>query len=626
MTLTTSTPSPRGSALRWIGWFSFANGLVALAIALRYMGPQPLPQTPLAWAYLLTMVPGHMVSLAMIPACLIFMPMALLIPSRKVITPLLVLVSLVGIATLASDTVVFAQYKFHISYIYIDMMLKAGSQIIGFSTQTWIMAIGALLGLLIFEILLAKGIWRFVDHRPNGAKGWRVATFFIVLLISSNLIHIWADAHYNRSVTVIPRAFPLLYPATAKSFMAKRGWVDAEAYRQDKMLSKSAPGSGTLQYPIRPLLFDEEKAEPYNVLVIALDSWRWDSMTPETTPTISRFAENALSFDEHYSGGNATRVGIFSLFYGIPGTYWHAFQANQTGPVLIKTLLERGYQTGIFASAPLNSPEFDRTVFADVTDFPLSTEGATTDARDMEINRRWLSFMEKRNPEKPFFGFLFYDALHGYQYPEGSPMPFQPSWESVNYLTINNDTDPTPFLNLYKNICLFQDKLVAEVLEDLRHRELLQNTIVVITGDHGQEFNENRQNFWGHNGNFTQPQTRVPFVLHWPGVTPRRVAERSSHMDLAPTLMKNLLGCTNEPRDYTIGYDLLDPERKPLERLIMASYSKFALYDFLAKRITVQQPGGLYDLYNETLEPRPSSEINAPVLLEAMKEMGRFYK
>jgi hypothetical protein len=50
-------------------------------------------------------------------------------------------------------------------------------------------------------------------------------------------------------------------------------------------------------------------------------------------------------------------------------------------------------------------------------------------------------------------------------------------------------------------------------LDLLDKYDIDDNTIVIITADHGQEFNENKLNFWGHNGNFTKYQTQVPLII-----------------------------------------------------------------------------------------------------------------
>ncbi|MEL0625273.1 sulfatase-like hydrolase/transferase, partial [Marinomonas arenicola] len=87
--------------------------------------------------------------------------------------------------------------------------------------------------------------------------------------------------------------------------------------------------------------------------------------------------------------------------------------------------------------------------------------------------------------------------------------PFQPD-EDMDYLTLTKNTDPTPYHNRYRTAVYQDDMLVGKVMDDLKKRGLLDNTIVGFTGDHGQEFNDNKHNIWGHSSNFTAAETHVP--------------------------------------------------------------------------------------------------------------------
>ncbi|NOX76855.1 MAG: sulfatase-like hydrolase/transferase, partial [Gammaproteobacteria bacterium] len=361
--------------------------------------------------------------------------------------------------------------------------------------------------------------------------------------------------------------------------------------------------------------------QPLNILYIVVDSWRFDTLTAQAAPNIFRFGQHSLVFDNHYSTANSTRTGVFSLFYGLPGTYWHAMLAEQRGAVFINQLQKQDYQLGIFASAKLYSPEFDRTVFAQVPDLRTRSIGSSPQQRDRNITEEFLGFLDHRDPQKPFFGFLFYDSPHGYDFPPDYPLPFQPSWDAVNYVALNNDFDRTPFFNRYRNSVNYVDSLAGRVLDRLKTDGLLDNTVVLITGDHGQEFNDNGLNYWGHNSNFSPWQTRVPLVLHWPGKTPQHVTHQTSHFDLSPTLMRDLLGCDNPPQDYSSGKHLLDGQPGPY--LLMSNYNQFAVME--AQRITVVDEFGNVDVMDQRYRPIPDAQLPNALMLSVMQEMGRFY-
>ena len=91
-------------------------------------------------------------------------------------------------------------------------------------------------------------------------------------------------------------------------------------------------------------------------------------------PRLAEFARGAIQFDQHYSGGNSSRAGMFSLFYGIPATYWDAFADLARPPVVMDLFRQYSYQLGLFVSAPLDEGVgLDRTALAGVPNLRLRT-------------------------------------------------------------------------------------------------------------------------------------------------------------------------------------------------------------------------------------------------------------
>ncbi len=112
--------------------------------------------------------------------------------------------------------------------------------------------------------------------------------------------------------------------------------------------------------------------------------------------------------------------------------------------------------------------------------------------------------------------------------------------------------------NRYINASHHVDLQVGKILDTLKVQGLLDNTIVIITGDHGEEFME--KGHWGHNAGFHEEQIRVPMVLHIPGRSAAEIPWLTSHMDIIPTLMP-LLGVKNVVADYAQGYDISASDR-----------------------------------------------------------------
>jgi membrane-anchored protein YejM (alkaline phosphatase superfamily) len=453
--------------------------------------------------------------------------------------------------------------------------------------------------------------------RSIRAYGWGVVGA-LLCWFGSQAIHVYADAHYLQTITQHNQHFPLYHPLTAQRWMAKRGWIDAEAKAKFSAMKVNS-NAQSVTYPLQPLSY--ENAKLLNVVLITIDSWRADEMNEQVTPNIHQLAQKSIRFDQHVSGSNATRSGLFSLFYGVPGVYWEAMFANKIEPALMTAFRHHQYDIGVFASANLTNPEFDRTIFSQVPDLRLSSAGKNPAERDASLTRDWLNWMDKRSKsQEPFFGFLFYDAPHGYSTPRGYT-PFQPD-EDINYLALKKGFDPTGIRNRYRNAVHYNDQLIGQVLKDLNARGLMEKTVVIVTGDHGQEFNDFGKNYWGHGSNYGSAQLKVPMVVHWPGKPTQMVSEKTSHLGVAPTLLRDVLGVSNPLSDHSTGLDLWSKRSRGWH--LAGNYKDFAIID--EQYIITAGFDGMFTTYDHDLNRVMNPSLNMGHIQQAMAEMRRFYK
>ncbi|XCI75735.1 MAG: sulfatase-like hydrolase/transferase [Flavobacteriales bacterium] len=63
-----------------------------------------------------------------------------------------------------------------------------------------------------------------------------------------------------------------------------------------------------------------------------------------------------------------------------------------------------------------------------------------------------------------------------------------------------------------KNAIHFIDGLIGKILEDMKDKGLLERIVILITGDHSEEFNDNNKNYWYHVGNYTKYQIQTPMI------------------------------------------------------------------------------------------------------------------
>ena len=381
--------------------------------------------------------------------------------------------------------------------------------------------------------------------------------------------------------------------------------------------------STDLQYPIHPLEAEKPDSLP-NIVVILIDSWNRRALTPECMPHTYQFAKQNQWYTNHTSGSNGTRSGVFSLFFGLSCYYWESFEPAHVQPLLIQRLQALGYDIHTYPSATWADPPFGRVIFGGVPGIRTETEGKTALDRDTRITNLFISDVEgRKDNKKPFFSFLFFDLPHSFELPADKNTRFQPAWAFADYTKLNNNMDPTPFWNLYRNTCYQDDLLLGRVFETLKKQGLLENTLVMITGDHSQEFNENHRNYWGHNSNFSIHQIGVPMIWHVPGQQPHQYAHRTTHYDVVPTLMKEYLGVKNPEDDYSMGRLMTDSSPR-LWQIVGSNLN----YAFIIDKDSILEktPQGSLDVYDSKMNPVKNYTLPVKQFDKAVKQLNRFFK
>ena len=600
--------------------FILINTFISSIIAIRYF---LIPGVTFSWQsgfFSFFAVLGHFFSLYL----LIFLILVSLIWLKKCYfnTIAALLVSLAQIV-LFCDTIVFQQYRFHINQSVLSLVFSG--QVVDFSTITYIVMLA--LATLVFCIELL--ILCFLDKKMTKSKDHRKKTRMIVIAtimllgaaLISHVIHMVAFYYAYSPIMVVKEYLPLYRPFTSKKIM---GFFDKAGER--KVINQYTKSSANIYYPKNSLVIDPENKEKMNIMFIVLDSWRYDTFNEDNSPNTYRFVKqnNGVIFDNHYSTGNATRTGIFGLFYGIPGTYWDAFLRNSIPSLFITTLQQQNYNIGIFTSAKVSSPEFDRTAFVTIKNLRISSPNGTPSYRDKQMTNDWLAWYQNRDTSKPTFSFLFYDAPHGYDFPNDFEVKYKPVGD-INYITLNNNTNPLPILNRYKQSVFYDDYLMQNIYDELKKSGTLNNTLIIITGDHSQEINDNGLGFWGHNGNYTDAQTKVPFIII--GAKDLKILQENSqrltsHEDVVPSLMKHYLHVQNDISDYSTGYDLFSPITDR-NWLLMSNYSSYAVRTldniYFVNRMGISH---YMDSRNHEVDQTP----NYQYIQDAMNKMRYFYQ
>lgn len=476
---------------------------------------------------------------------------------------------------LAADRYLFSLYHYHFNgFVWNLIITPGGIDSLGATaaTKAWLaVAVSTILALNAGALWLLLRRWdtgRF-DRQIKYAV-YSAITLLAVTFAAGEGQYAYARFTNDGPLLKVASAIPLHLDTTATTLFKKLGVQRPEIQERIRM------AQGKVNYPLGPLKVEPVK-KPLNIVWLTSESFRWDLLDPEITPNLWKFSQRAIKFNQHYSGGNRTRMGMFSMFYGLYAPYWYGFQQQKIPPQIMRLIAGSNYQMQINTSQSFTYPELNDTVFTGIpkSDMQELKEGPPWQ-RDVENISSIQRFIQMRDPLRPFFTFMFFESTHApYDFPE-SAIIRKDYLEDVNYLNLNSFTADTRRLhNRYVNAAHHIDAQVGRTLDLLEQEKLFDDTLVLFTGDHGEEFMENGHWGHGHNEVFPEQQIRVPLVLWIPGIQPRQIDYPTSHNQLPATLLP-LLGVTSGFQGYA-SEDSLFTSVRPYR--VVGSYDYLGLVD-----------------------------------------------
>ncbi|WP_133129754.1 DUF3413 domain-containing protein [Legionella yabuuchiae] len=623
--------------LRFTGWYFLANTLVFWILGYSFLKSILLHDTlyktmiadfssvigkSVVLSFTLINYLSYMMLLAFIPALLVIALIAL-IPNRRVILPFSALVATISVLFLLMDSQIYSMFKFHLNGTIIHFIMSTDwGGLFGFSEAEIWGFIGVIVLILILEYLLAGLIWNQVIVPARFTAGRLIVLIWFGGICVSYFTLTMSIVHYNNIFSQqIPNLplFSKLYAYVFPSSDSKR-----MIYNWSEQFFIQPPFSNEpLNYPQKALRCKKPK-HPTNIILIMADALRFDTVNRQVMPHVSQFAEQRWQFQNNLSGGNSTQAGLFSLFYSLPSSYWTAAKTERKAPVLMDVLRENNYDIKVIWSSFITPPAFDQTIYLNVPDLNVGGAlGNDTAEKDKNTTDEALRYLSNARPQQPFFMHLFYDATHSYCRKQTYSKPFQPAKENCLRFGISDELEPLPYYNRYLNAAHFLDAEIHRLLVYLQQNGYYENSIVIITSDHGEEFNDNQQNYWGHSGNYTQTQVHTPMIVHWPGAIPQRFNHRTSGYDLVPTLLQGLFSCENPISDYSIGQHLLNKHNRD-SFILAGSYVNMGIIE--SDRLTTLEASGHIKITNPKAKVDEQAIPRTHIIHQALNLMRTYYK
>ncbi|ENI1058239.1 DUF3413 domain-containing protein [Serratia marcescens] len=560
--------------ISWGHWFALFNILLALGLGSRYLFVTDWPASLLGRVYALVSLLGHFSFIVFAGYLLVIFPLTFVVMSQRLLRFISAALATAGLTLLLVDSEVFSHFHLHLNPVVWDLVVNPDQSELSRDWQLMFICVPVI---FLVEMLFGTWSWQKLRSLNRRRFGKPLAALFISAFFASHLIYIWADANFYRPITMQRANLPLSYPMTARKFLEKHGLLDQQEYER-RLVQQGNPEAVAVEYPLSDLSYGD-KGSGYNLLMIVVDGIRAKDVAQDM-PALTRFAQENVRFSDHYSSGNHADTGLFGLFYGISPTYLDSVLAGRKPSALINALSDQGYQLGLFSSDGFNASLYRQAL---LTDFSLPTPAPQSDAQTTQQWQRWLA---DQGDKEPWFSYINFS---GAEPAEGAKTPA-----------------PADFIQRYRTGAQDVDAQITQVLDTLKQRGLLDKTVVVITAEHGVEFNDSGKDQWGAGNGFNQAQLQVPLVIHWPGTPAQTISKLTGHNDVMRTLMQRLLHVKTAPKDYSQGEDLFTAQRRnnwiatgdgnqlvittPTQTLMLDNSGNYRVYDQNGDEIKDEKP------------------------------------
>ena len=526
------------SSVEWAQWFAFLNIALSGAIGIRYLIEYPRTAvSTLDHFYAIVSLIGHFGFLCFMFFLLFLFPFSFIITGKKAYrTTAFVTASILNIALLV-DTQIFHYFHFHMSWQILRVISDFDRSSLGLNFYYLIYSVPAVIA--IESVLI-----RYADYK---CRKTRIPAFTKVLIaaavvcfVATHLLHAWADAVKYRPITDQSYIFPMMYPMTARSFLAENSWITLpEAEQSSRRL---------MNYPLRSIT--AEKHPERNFILISLNGLRGDMLTRENMPNLNQAAAEGLSFTSHFSTSVSPYDSVFSMLYGLIPQYADLARDARIDPVLFDELQRDRSDIRIFRTGKPGDDDILTTASAGLRGFDSIVYSRTDD----ETVAAFMKYLAGRSGEKEsrFFALLLLNGPLETVLPEKFHGPFGRGTRKNRTVSGMTGNLGEELRNSYRNAVYYTDSMLGPLFDTASG---MPDTITIVTSDKGFDFDLVGKDV-PHAGRFTYASLHVPLVIMGEGVENGLRSRMTNHADIAPTILSRFLGVTNSISDYSTGSDL----------------------------------------------------------------------
>lgn len=299
-------------------------------------------------------------------------------------------------------------------------------------------------------------------------------------------------------------------------------------------------------------------ARPH-VVVLLTESIRFDAFDAQHAPKLASWMDRCLVADNHNTNSNCSELGAFASVYSRYPLSYNSTLDSQVPAEPFLRLKQLGYNRQLITSCSVNFCRMQE--FLGPLNFDRTSIHAPRGNPWHDNDRRTLAEITQllQTSDQPQLVFSILMSTH-YDYDYPASYDQQPP-ACVPPLSANPATADRLRDRYWKAVAYLDEQL-----DQFLTAAAETNTIVVITGDHGESFLDD--GFLCHGTRLSDIQARTPLLIFGPQVVPTRFSWSSSHVDLMPTLLD--LAGDSRPLKTSHGQSLLTVQHERDQILTMA--------------------------------------------------------
>lgn len=320
-----------------------------------------------------------------------------------------------------------------------------------------------------------------------------------------------------------------------------------------------------------------------NVIIITIDTLRADRLgcygnKRNTSPNIDRFAQKGVLYENAISQAPWTLPSMMSMYTSLYPSHVGAKDIHSNFMNELLTLPEfmknNFYNTIAVVSHIVVSKVYG---FSQGFDTFNQKHIAQVDEISSEIiTQQAVEYISKNKAEKFFLWVHYFDPHQNYRnhaeynYSDGyaGPLPANLDNEKLNEMTSSlNEKDIEYVKSVYDEEIAYTDKHIGRLLDSIDKFGLGNDTIIILTSDHGEEFMERGR--FGHGTSLYRELTHVPLIIYNPLNNSMRGKRVSKHVEIR-NIAKTILELSSINEDIFQGVNLLDYEKLNLDHIVIS--------------------------------------------------------